>query len=513
MADTTFVDNDQSAANRVVAAWLNDVDNLTYQGKTPVFVTSTGSANAYVVTLPSSLLTTLATGQQITFLANFANSGAATLEVVGASSTGAIAIQFNQAALVANVIASGSIVTVRYANSVWNLLTSALTGTQTFADPITFASTVTFEGAATFEALVTFEGAVVFESSLTFAAGSEVFLSATAAASLNMGAPLANGDITASAGSNAITIAVKAVGANDPSSSDPVTLNLRNATITSGTHAGYAITGALSTVISSGSTLGCASSEKVRIHVGAMLNASTGIELFYYTAAVAASKGIKGIDPTAYVTTSAEGGAGAADSAQTAYSTTARTSQPWQYLGYIEATSGATAGQWASVDKVVNWRLGMPMPGDEVNNNRFDTGAVATGTTVIPGDNTIPQNTEGDQYLTVSITQLSNLNFHETEVQLLANGSVNNASVAGALFKNSVADAVKTTNAATRETNPTTDPLTCSYFAQAGTTSPTVYNFRAGLGTAGTTTVNGSGGAGAFGSTYDSHITVKEYHI
>ena len=32
------------------------------------------------------------------------------------------------------------------------------------------------------------------------------------------------------------------------------------------------------------------------------------------------------------------------------------------------------------------------------------TGAVATGTTVMPIDDTIPQNTEGDQYMTLAIT-------------------------------------------------------------------------------------------------------------
>lgn len=32
MADTTFVDGDLSQSNRIVAAWLNDVNNITYKG-------------------------------------------------------------------------------------------------------------------------------------------------------------------------------------------------------------------------------------------------------------------------------------------------------------------------------------------------------------------------------------------------------------------------------------------------------------------------------------------------
>jgi len=53
------------------------------------------------------------------------------------------------------------------------------------------------------------------------------------------------------------------------------------------------------------------------------------------------------LDETNLISTTAEGGAGAADSASTIYSTTARTSLAYRVIGYIESTQ-ATAGTWAT---------------------------------------------------------------------------------------------------------------------------------------------------------------------
>lgn len=72
---------------------------------------STGSANAYVLTVVPAV-TAYATGQVFSFIANFANTGAATLNVSG---LGAIAIKKNGSlALISGDIASGQVVTVVY---------------------------------------------------------------------------------------------------------------------------------------------------------------------------------------------------------------------------------------------------------------------------------------------------------------------------------------------------------------------------------------------------------------
>jgi hypothetical protein len=99
-------------------------------------------------------------------------------------------------------------------------------------------------------------------------------------------------------------------------------------------------------VISSGSTLGTINAVASRIVVIALNNAGT-IEL----AAVNISGGNQ-LDETNLITTTAEGGAGAADSANVIYSTTARTSVAYRVIGFIDSTQ-TTAGNWATAPSTI----------------------------------------------------------------------------------------------------------------------------------------------------------------
>ena len=83
--------------------------------------TSTGSSNAYAITLTPAI-TALADGMIVAFVSNFANTGAATLNV---NSLGAVALRYsNDAALVSGAIPSGSVVFARYATSsnTWRMI-------------------------------------------------------------------------------------------------------------------------------------------------------------------------------------------------------------------------------------------------------------------------------------------------------------------------------------------------------------------------------------------------------
>jgi hypothetical protein len=88
------------------------------------------------------------------------------------------------------------------------------------------------------------------------------------------------------------------------------------------------------------------SAQQSRIVVIALDNAGT-IEL-----AVVNISGGNNLDETTLISTTAEGGAGAADSANVIYSTTARTSLPFRVVGYIESTQ-ATAGTWATAPSTI----------------------------------------------------------------------------------------------------------------------------------------------------------------
>lgn len=140
--------------------------------------------------------------------------------------------------------------------------------------------------------------------------------------------------ISASVAANAMTISASALS-----------LDFRSATLGSGTVA--AVTGTpANLVISSGSTLGTVNAVQSRIAVLALNNAGT-IEL----AAVNIAGG-NDLSETGLITTVAEGGAGAADSANVIYSTTARTSVAYRVIGYIQSTQ-ATAGTWATAPSTI----------------------------------------------------------------------------------------------------------------------------------------------------------------
>jgi hypothetical protein len=151
---------------------------------------------------------------------------------------------------------------------------------------------------------------------------------------------LTNLGLACSVGSSALTIALKqADGSTDPASgSGAVKIGFRSSTLTSGAYNQRSVTGALSLTISSGSTLGHSSGNAHYIYVYAIDNAGT-VEL--------------AVSQTLYpenqrISTTAEGGAGAADSNSTIYSTTARTNVPFRVIGVLTSTQ-TTAGTWAAV--------------------------------------------------------------------------------------------------------------------------------------------------------------------
>lgn len=141
--------------------------------------------------------------------------------------------------------------------------------------------------------------------------------------------------ITASVASSALTVTL-----------NPCALDFRATPLTSGTVNTRTVGSAISVVVSSGSTLGTVSAQQSRIVVLALDNAGT-IEL-----AVVNISGGNNLDETTLISTTAEGGAGAADSANVVYSTTARTSLPFRVVGYVESTQ-ATAGTWATAPSTI----------------------------------------------------------------------------------------------------------------------------------------------------------------
>lgn len=317
-----------------------------------------------------------------------------------------------------------------------------------------------------------------------------------------------NFTIAAAASSNALTISLKTLTGADPSAADPVYLTFRRDVASEGYTTIDRVTSALSVTVSSGSTLGTSNSTAFRFWVVAVNNGGT---VALGVVNTLSGTNIMALADYLVKSTTAEGGAGAADSAQVIYTASALTSKRIRLLGYVDYSSGlATAGTYASAPDVIQYYgPGIPLPGDIIQTVRTDTGAVATGTTVIPYDDTIPQSGEGDQYMSQAITPTATANLLQVTTQAALSVSATQNGPAMALFQDANANALAVM-AEALDSNATAYPFYLTYSALAGTTSATTFKVRAGPATAATMTFNGVGGARKFGGVMNSFIQVQE---
>lgn len=136
--------------------------------------------------------------------------------------------------------------------------------------------------------------------------------------------------------------------------------------------------------------------------------------------------------------------------------------------------------------------------------------AVATGTTVLPSDDTIPQNTEGDQYMTQAITPKSATNRLFIETKFQGTLSAVPADITAALFQDATAGALGVGHMVVVTAGYMTT-IIVGHDMVAGTTSSTTFKVRAGPGSAATLTFNGSVGIRRYGGISFSYIKITEY--
>jgi hypothetical protein len=155
---------------------------------------------------------------------------------------------------------------------------------------------------------------------------------------------------------------------------NPTVLDFRSTTLTDGVSSGVANASQITTVISSGSTGGTTSAVQSDIIILAINNAGT-MELAWTNSA-----GGLVLDEQGVITTVAEGGAGAADSATTIYSTTARTGVAYRVVGLFRSTQ-TTAGTWAQTPTLVQPMGGQALVGLQSASWQVVTGSRALATT------------------------------------------------------------------------------------------------------------------------------------
>tara|TARA_R100001369_G_scaffold81041_1_gene111747 strand:- start:191 stop:826 length:636 start_codon:yes stop_codon:yes gene_type:complete len=164
--------------------------------------------------------------------------------------------------------------------------------------------------------------------------------------------------------------------------------------------------------------------------------------------------------------------------------------------GTFITTNGSAALSFAAAGRLVQM----------VNVN---TGALATGTTVALNDDSIPQKTEGNEFMTLAITPTSSSNKLRIQVNLYGSMAATSNIHVMALFQDSTANAL---TAVGEFQNGNTGPslLTIDHYMTAGTTNATTFKVRVHGDGSGTYSFNGVNGSRKFGGVANSSITITE---
>ena len=134
---------------------------------------------------------------------------------------------------------------------------------------------------------------------------------------------------------------------------------------------------------------------------------------------------------------------------------------------------------------------------------------VVTCNTVIPIDDTIPQNTEGNEVITVTVTPTSATNRLRIEFSANGSASVDNQTTV-ALFQDTTAGALAASGAYMTTAG---HMLSLSHEMAAGTTAATTFKIRVGPGSS-TTYINaGSGGTRRYGGVSAARLRVTEIKV
>ena len=319
-----------------------------------------------------------------------------------------------------------------------------------------------------------------------------------------------NMSIVCSVSASALTIAVKTDAGADATTTDEIPLTFRSPTAATGSRVHRALQAALSTVISSGSTMGFTNATSGRLWVVIFDNSGT---LLLGAVNCLSGSNIYPLRDDILASSTAEGGAGAADSAQVIYTSSAVTSKAMRILGYLDWSSGlAAAGTWnIAPTKPQLFGAGVSLPGTPVQSAISMTGTLATGTGTFTDDNSTPQNTGGTQFMSQAITPTSAANILRIDtLSVLSLATTAAGPIITALFQDSTAGALKT-DVQGNVSSGSFFKTIIHHEMLAATTSATTFKSRSGGSSATTIAFNGESGANArFNGTLGSYLKVEE---
>lgn len=134
----------------------------------------------------------------------------------------------------------------------------------------------------------------------------------------------------------------------------------------------------------------------------------------------------------------------------------------------------------------------------------------STTTSQIPSDNTIPQQTEGTEILSVTITPSNTNNILSFSYTIFVGTSSVSSNVTSALFQDSTADALYAIGRNNPNATTTFFGMTGQYRMTAGTTSSTTFKLRFGANNANAIGLNGTSAGRLYGGVSISTLIVQE---
>lgn len=160
----------------------------------------------------------------------------------------------------------------------------------------------------------------------------------------------------------------------------------------------------------------------------------------------------------------------------------------------------------------ITWRVNAAS-GKGIQQVRTSTNSNSTTTTIIPYDDTIPQQTEGTEIFTLSITPTNSNNILLFDFFTLYTtaGVVTKPLAIFALFQDTTANALFATADGDIVITPPVGALSFQYYMTAGTTSSTTFKIRYGPSATGNVILNGSApGSRKFGGVSLTTFIISE---
>lgn len=316
-----------------------------------------------------------------------------------------------------------------------------------------------------------------------------------------------NCTLSASVGSNTLTVALKTNAGADPTAAQPCNINYRNSTISNGSTSAVSQTSALSVnTFAVGASLGSSNNVPFRLWVVVFNNAGTNVlALVNCSTATSVAPLNEGGVATSVAFTA---GATSAGVFYTPNGTTV-SAKAFRILGYVEYGSGlATAGSYVSLPTAIQvFGPGIKKPGDIVQDVYVQNSTVATTGNTYTLSATLPTPSGGILIASQSITPTATMN----PIRVQAQGvGATSASSSNTVFIYDATNSVTKSVVGTGATGGGGILFTLkAEFQTVNISSPTTYAAYFTSNT-GTTTLNGVGGAQYFTGAANSFIRIQE---